>query len=185
MGLLSDFEIQAACKKDPGFIFPFVDEKTGNPSYGLSSYGYDIRLGSEFVLWEKNSNDILIPGQCANLIEGRDYKRLHFEKSFVLHPKECVLAHSVESFNMPPDFVGLIKDKSTYARFFVTVQNTVQEPSWNGQLTLEIINHGVRPVALQIGKGIAQVMFWKGRPCKTPYAVKGKYQNQKGVTIPR
>jgi dCTP deaminase len=105
---------------------------------------------------------------------------------FVLRPREFVLAHTIETLDMPRDCLGLVKDKSSLARCGLTVQNTVLEPGWRGQITLEIYNNGPRPVLLRAGQGIAQVIFERGEPCLVSYADRqGKYQDQRGVTLPR
>ena len=97
-----------------------------------------------------------------------------------------VLAHTVEWLKMPADVTGIIHDKSTYARLGCALQNTVIEAGWEGQITLEITNHNARPVVLRAGCGIAQIVFHRGVPCRSPYSARsGKYQGQSGVTPPR
>ena len=98
-----------------------------------------------------------------------------------------VLARSIEHFDMPRDLVCKVTDKSTWARCGVTVQNTIIEPGWCGNLTLEIINHNCRAVRLYPGCGIAQVIFFKMlTPAAVSYADRsGRYMHQEGVTLPR
>lgn len=110
---------------------------------------------------------------------------------FTLRPGEFVLAHTMEWVQMPKDCVALVCDKSTYARAGIALQNTVLEPGWFGQVTLEITNHLSVPVSLRVGEGIAQVIFFKGE--KVPLVTYGdrnggkggKYMGQSGVTIGR
>ena len=104
-------------------------------------------------------------------------------EQFILRSGEFVLAHTLETFKIPDNVTGLIKDKSTYARLGVAVQNTVLEAGWYGQPTLDISNHSPRPVVLLVGWGVAQIQFYQGEPCNSPYV--GKYQGQGGVTLPR
>ena len=177
--ILSDFEI-----KQERMIEPFEHGKKGSPSYGLSSYGYDIRLGEEFIEYTTNYPGDLDPRTPGTLKEGKQYSKRQTSDTLVLPAGGFVLGHSMEVLTMPHDVVAMVKDKSTYARLGVTVQNTVLEPGWTGQITLEITNHNSRPVILLVGEGIAQLMFWKGKPCMTPYG-NGKYQDQTGAVLPR
>jgi len=165
-------------------IEPFVNKKTGCPSHGLSSYGYDIRLGTEFKRYRSDKPGVLDPAKPSLLKIGEHFDCHVYEHSYLLLPGGFVLAHSHEVISMPDNVVAMVKDKSTYARLGVTVQNTVLEPGWTGQITLEITNHNTRPVLLLVNEGIAQLMFWKGKPCHTPYG-DGKYQDQVGTVMPR
>ena len=180
MTVLSDIEIALE-----DMISPFVDKKTGSPSYGVSSYGYDIRLGEEFVVYNNGRPHALDPCHPEELIEDKDYIRKQADTYYRLPRNSFILAHSQETLTLPDNVVAMVKDKSTYARLGVTVQNTVLEPGWSGQITLEITNHNSRPVLLIVGRGIAQVMFWKGSRCLNPYRSDGKYQYQTGVVMPR
>jgi dCTP deaminase len=167
-----------------GMIEPFVSQSTKGPggtSYGLSSMGYDIRVGNEWVEYRRNNDEPLDP---ANIKE-EDTRRVVADE-FVLRQGAFVLACTIETIAMPRDLIGLVKDKSSLARCGLTVQNTVLEPGWCGQVTLEIYNNSPRPVLLRAGQGIAQVIFERGDPCAVSYADrKGKYQGQVGVTLPR
>lgn len=103
---------------------------------------------------------------------------VRIDQGFIMWPGRCVLASTVEHFTMPDDCVGMVSDKSTWARRFVTVQNTVIEPGWRGYLTLELVNHGFRFRRIRKGDPIAQILLVKmTRPTDRPYA--GKYQDQK------
>ena len=161
----------------------FIPQKTGNPSYGLSSFGYDARLGKEFVIFNPEVDFENFDPTQNRLKEEEDYSR-YVAKYYNIEPGEFILAHTQETFNFPPNITGLVKDKSTYARLGIALQNTVLEAGWSGQITIEISNHGSRTIKLHAGMGIAQILFvYNPKPAEKPYT--GKYQNQKGVVLPR
>ena len=166
---------------DRPLITPYIETKyiLGGPSYGPSSHGYDIRLGPSFIKY-KASDRPFIPGEQ---IKPEDYDIIAASSDVIIQPGGFLLGCSVETIALPPTITAEVKDKSTYVRYGITVQNTVLEAGWYGQVTLELINHGPRPVALMIGLGIAQVLFFRSSNCAVPYD--GKYQNQLGVTLPR
>ena len=190
--LLADHEILGLCHEEVKMfnlrpmISPFESKKQGAISYGLSSYGYDIRLGREFkrpILTEQTL-DLLDP----DTYDDRFYKKttvngmIGVDAVYILPPHSFVLAESYETISLRNGITGLVKDKSTYARMGISVQNTVFEAGWTGTITLEINNNTNRPVKLYVGLGIAQVMFHHSKTLAThPYS--GKYQNQKGVTL--
>lgn len=163
-------------------VEPFEPEqiRKAGTSYGLSSYGYDVRLGNEFVTFLPSDKPL-----SPETISERDVVRELADK-FVLHPGAFVLAVTAEYIRMPPDVTGLVCDKSSWARCGLSVQNTVLEPGWHGEVTLELHNQSPRPLLLTAGQGIAQVLFVRGMPCATTYADRaGRYQGQRGVTLPR
>ena len=122
-------------------------------SFGLSACGYDIRLDQSTGYFN-------------------DHQRAYF-----LAPGEFVLASSLEEFNMPKDVVGIVHDKSTWARKGIAVQNTVIEPGWRGYLTLELTNHSDQTVKIHPGDPIAQILFHRlDQETELPYT--GKYQDQ-------
>lgn len=176
---LADYEIRALCQSDD-LITPFIDKKTGNPSYGLSSYGYDLTLGAGFIEY-RSTTKLLDPIQ---LDPAASFKFNEWE-FIILMPGQFILAHTVETVRMPNNLLGKICDKSTLARCGIDVKNTVIEPGFVGQITLEITNGNNIPVKLHVGKGIAQIIFYPGEPCETPYGETSKYQNQTGVTLPK
>ena len=137
--------------------------KAHGTSYGLSEAGYDIRLKQDIEF---------IPGT-----KGLDMIRVHTSNTF----GRFTLASAIEEFDMPPDLVGVVHDKSTWARQGVSVFNTVIEPGWKGFLTLEIVFHGNEPVHIPAGSGIAQVVFHQ---LQNPAEYNGKYQNQKDEPVP-
>jgi dCTP deaminase len=168
-----------------GMITPFVAHSTKGPggtSFGLSSFGYDVRVGREWVEYRTNND---VPLDPSREITEEEVRRTT-ANVFVLRPNSFVLAHTMEILSIPRDCLGLVKDKSSLARLGITLQTTVLEPGWTGQVTLEIYNNNPRPVLLRAGQGIAQILFETGDPCYVSYADrKGKYQGQSGVTLPR
>lgn len=149
------------------FDFPcepmFANKSKGQiASFGLAEVGYDIRIKEDLVFIPKNSKDNPY-GEDVVLIDG------------VPHSGHFTLASSVEKWHMPPFLVGVVHDKSTWARKGVSVNNTVIEPGWEGQtLTLEITFNGPDTVHIPAGDGIAQVIF---NELKHPMEYKGKYQH--------
>lgn len=128
-------------------------------SFGLAEAGYDIRLAQNIEFHPANG---ATPHNSA-FVNGK-----HFPSMFVL-------ASAIEEFDMPYDLVGVVHDKSTWARKGLSVFNTVIEPGWRGYLTLELVYHGWKPLYLPMGTGIAQVLFHRTER-KAEYA--GKYQDQ-------
>ena len=189
-GALPDREIINLCEKHD-MIKPFVEYKVDAvcPSYGLSSYGYDITLNNIFKTYKENRSlfsayDVLRPGEVKE--EDFDvHEIVHDNDAFILLPGGFCLAESKEYFKMPSNVIGRVCDKSTYARLAVAAQNTVLEPGWYGTLTLELTNHGSRSIALIPHRGIVQVMFEGCEPCLHDYGANGKYQNQSGPQIPK
>lgn len=155
-------------------------------SYGLSSYGYDIRLSEKdfriFKLQEEKINDPKYFGNdsvepLTNLVD----KNGEF---FVIPAHGYALGVSVEAFNMPENVTGVCVGKSTYARAGIIANITPLEAGWRGYLTLEFANTSNTPCRLYVNEGIAQVLFFKGELCKTSYSDrKGKYQNQPQTVI--
>ncbi len=183
LGVLSDQRIAELCAGDHPMLDPFVPEQRGRPSYGLGSFGYDLRLGRRFLVPLGGVNEILDP---------IDFPQDHFrevvaETTFELLPHAQVLSESMEWFRMPDDVCAVCWGKSSYARCGLLVNVTPLEPGWKGILTIELANVSPLPIRLHVGQGIAQVVFFRGeRPHRT-YAEKeagGGYQNQPGVTLP-
>lgn len=183
MTILSDKQIASLCKPrrfgPPPMLDPYVGTKhLFGLTYGPSSFGYDIRLGKIFIKYHPNGT--IIDPKDISTAEYLEYESV---VPFAMAPGDFILAHSLETFNMPPDVTGIVHDKSTYARCGISVQNTVIEAGWSGVFTLEITNHNCCPVQLYPGEGIAQIIFYRGETPRTEYF--GKYQNQTGVTLPR
>jgi dCTP deaminase len=164
-------------------IEPFEPELVRGPviSYGLSSYGYDIRLADEFKV-PVNDPGMLDP----KALDAGTFSDLHADR-FDLEPQTFVLGRSVEYFRIPHNVLTLCVGKSSYARCGVLVNVTPFEPGWEGYATLCIANIGARTVRLYAGEGIAQVLFLESdQACEVTYADrKGKYQAQGEITPAR
>jgi dCTP deaminase len=181
---LSDREIMMLCAGPRPMLSPFIPRQEGKPSYGLSSFGYDIRLGSQFLVPDMGSEFTLDPkgtprGAFCAVIR---------ETQFELLAGAFVLGESIEHFALPADVLGLCFGKSSYARCGLIVNLCPLEPDWRGRLTIALINTSPLPIRLHVGQGIAQVVFFRGeRPTRT-YSEKesgGAYQDQTGVTLPQ
>lgn len=180
--LLSDIEIAELCAKHK-MITPFVRKQKaeGVISYGLSSYGYDIRVSKEFKIFTNVNSSFVDPK--------------HFDaKSFVdvkkdvalIPPNSFALSRSLEYFKIPDEIFGMAVGKSTYARCGIVTNVTPLEPGWEGYLTLEISNTTPLPARIYAGEGIVQIVFFKGKRPAHPYTTKGgKYQGQLGITLPK
>ena len=165
-------------------IEPFADRQVrqGVISYGVSSYGYDMRVSNQFKIFTNVLNSIVDPKQ----FDPKSF--VEFEGDVCIVPANSfALACSVEYFRIPRDVVTLCVGKSTYARCGIITNVTPFEPEWEGFVTLEISNTTPLPARIYANEGIAQVMFFKGdEPPITSYKdKKGKYQGQSGVTLPR
>jgi len=176
MGLLKDEKILLLCEEE-GMIFPYYDQQvcyhdnTKVISYGISSYGYDIRCSDEFSVFP-NSPLPIDPKNAEDLNVVR-------ADTFDIPPGAMCLTRSVEQFKIPENCLGIAVGKSTYARCGIIVNITPLEPGWEGYLTIELSNTNSRPARVYANEGIAQILFFKGKSCFTSYADrKGKYQNQ-------
>jgi dCTP deaminase len=166
--------------RDRKMIEPFEagQVKDGVVSYGVSSYGYDMRLSGRFMA--------PVLGGRAEL-DPKDSSKMKFEdvetSCFLLAPGSFVLGNSLEYFRIPRDVLALCTGKSTYARCGVLINITPLEPEWEGNVTISIANTSPVPVRIYAKEGIAQVIFIGAEePCKVSYADrKGKYQAQKGI----
>jgi dCTP deaminase len=183
-GILSDREIAELCSTDSPMLDPFVPKQEGRPSYGLGSFGYDLRLGRRFLVPLGGVNAVLDP---VDFPDGH-FRSIAAERTFELSPNSQVLAESVEWFNMPDDIWAVCWGKSSYARCGLLVNVTPLEPGWRGILTIELANVSPLPIRLHVDQGIAQVVFFRGSRPQRTYAEKeagGGYQDQRGVTLPK
>jgi dCTP deaminase len=188
MGIKSDIWIRRMAK-EKAMIEPFSatqvrKTETGQSiiSYGLSSYGYDLRVSNEFKVFTNVFNTVVDP-------------KAFDEKSFVdietdvciVPPNSFALARSIEYFRIPRDVITICLGKSTYARCGIIVNVTPFEPEWEGHVTLEISNTTPLPARIYANEGLAQVLFIGGdEVCETSYADrKGKYMGQRGITTPK
>lgn len=182
MAIKSDRWIRRMAQE--GMITPFNDRqmREGVISYGVSSYGYDLRVADEFKIFTNVNSAIVDPKNFD-------------EKSFVsvqaasilVPPNSFALARSVEYFKIPRDVLTICVGKSTYARCGIIVNVTPFEPEWEGFVTLEISNTTPLPAKIYSNEGLCQILFFQGdEPCETSYKDKsGKYQKQQGIVLPK
>jgi len=165
-------------------ISPFVEKLVakGRISYGLSSYGYDIRVANEYKVFTDVYNCLVDPKEF-NSKSFVDVKAPYC----IVPARSFALSRSVEYFKIPRGVLGLCIGKSTYARCGIVVNITPLEPEWEGHLTLEISNTTPLPAKIYSDEGIAQLIFLESDDiCEISYKDrKGKYQSQRGVTLPR
>ena len=167
-----------------GMIEPFIESqvRTDVVSFGLSSYGYDIRVADEFKVFTNINTTVIDPKS----FDPRSFVDLQSDVCIV-PPNSFALARTVEYFRIPRDVMTLCLGKSTYARCGIIVNVTPFEPEWEGTATLEISNTTPLPAKIYANEGIAQVLFFQSdESCETSYRDKqGKYQAQRDVTLPR
>ena len=165
-------------------IEPFEDRQVrkGVVSYGLSSYGYDIRVADEFKVFTNINSTVVDPKN----FDARSFVDVKADVC-IIPPNSFALAKTVEYFRIPRDVLTVCVGKSTYARCGLIVNVTPFEPEWEGFVTLEISNTTPLPAKVYANEGIAQVLFFQSdEPCEVSYADKaGKYQKQQGLTLPR
>jgi len=183
MGLKPDHWIRKMVREE-GMIEPFADNQVhdGVISYGVSSYGYDIRVADEFKIFTNVYSAIVDP---------KDFKSesmVDFKGDVcVIPPNSFALARTVEYFRIPRSVLTICVGKSTYARCGIIVNVTPFEPQWEGFVTLEISNTTPLPARIYANEGIAQVLFFQAdEECETSYAdKKGKYQKQESIVLPK
>jgi len=185
MSIKSDRWIRRMAK-EAGMIEPFTDGqvRAGAISYGVSSYGYDMRVAPEFKIFTNVLSAIVDPKNFD------DKSFVEFAGDVcVVPPNSFALARSVEYFRIPRNVLTICVGKSTYARCGIITNVTPFEPEWEGHVTLEISNTTPLPAKIYANEGICQVLFFEADDddvCETSYAdKKGKYQAQRGVTLPK
>ena len=187
MSILSDKEITERCEKE-SMIEPFVKElvrKDTNAkllSYGLSSYGYDVRVSNEFKIFTNINNSVIDPKNFSN-----DNFVTKTTDCCILPPNSFALANTVETFKIPRDIIVVCVGKSTYARCGIVINVTPIEPEFEGQVVLEFSNTTNLPAKIYANEGACQFLFFKADTvCETSYKDRsGKYQNQTGLTLPK
>jgi dCTP deaminase len=186
MGVHSDRWIRKMAQEKE-MIEPFVDGQVRYSdegkviSYGLSSYGYDLRVASEFKIFTNLYNTIVDPKKFD------ENAFVHIDAPYcIVPPNSFALARSVEYFRIPKDVLTMCVGKSTYARCGIIVNVTPFEPEWEGYVTLEISNTTPLPAKIYAGEGLAQVIFFSAQQvCETSYKDRGgKYMNQVSITLP-
>ncbi|PYR27387.1 MAG: dCTP deaminase [Acidobacteria bacterium] len=165
-------------------IEPFVDEqvRSGVISYGVSSYGYDVRVGDDFKVFTNVFNTVVDPKN----FDPKSFVDIKADVC-IIPPNSFALASTIEYFRVPRDILTICLGKSTYARCGIIVNVTPFEPEWEGHVTIEISNTTPLPAKIYANEGIAQVLFLQSdEVCAVSYKdKKGKYQAQRGVTLPR
>jgi len=158
-------------------ISPFVDDQQEDSviSYGLGSFGYDIRIGNTFEVFTDVSSSPVDPKD----FDEESFVEKEVEDHIKIPPNSFVLGHAVERIGMPNDLMGVCLGKSTYARCGIIVNMTPVEPGWKGHLTIEISNTTPLPAKVYANEGIAQILFFEGDEPDMTYDDKsGKYQGQ-------
>lgn len=186
MTVKSDRWIREMARKH-GMIEPFIDGQVrfvdGNKviSFGLSSYGYDLRVANEFRVFTNLYNTLVDPKNFS------ENAFVHVDgDSCIIPPNSFALARSIEYFRIPRDVITMCIGKSTYARCGIIVNVTPFEPEWEGYVTLEISNTTPLPAKIYANEGLAQVIFYQGsEACEISYADRGgKYMGQREITLP-
>ena len=183
MGLKPDHWIRKTAIEQK-MIEPFVENQVrdGVISYGVSSYGYDIRVADEFMIFTNVHSAVVDPKNFdpKSMVEFKG-------DSCIIPPNSFALARSVEYFRIPRGVLTVCLGKSTYARCGIIVNVTPFEPEWEGFVTLEISNTTQLPAKIYANEGLAQVLFFEAdEECETSYAdKKGKYQGQKSIVLPK
>ena len=183
MGLKPDHWIRKMALEQR-MIEPFVDRQVreGVISYGVSSYGYDIRVADEFMIFTNVHSAIVDP-------KNFDTKSMFEFKGDVciIPPNSFALSRTVEYFRIPRKVLTICLGKSTYARCGLIVNVTPFEPEWEGYVTLEISNTTPLPARIYANEGLAQVLFFEAdEECEVSYAdKKGKYQKQQSIMLPK
>lgn len=196
--ILNDSQIKDLCINHE-MISPFVDRninafldndtdtETAAISFGLSSYGYDIRAADEWKLFTNLNSVVVDPKHFKEKSFVDIYSTSDaYERYCIIPPNSFALTRSVEYLKIPKDVFVMCLGKSTYARCGIIVNVTPLEPEWEGHITLEFSNTTPLPAKVYANEGVAQLVFFKGdRPAVTYADRKGKYQGQTGVTLPK
>ena len=187
MTVLCDTQIRELIGIEP---FEENEKRPGQVSFGVSSYGYDVRVGTLFKIFTNAPGDggasIVDPKKFDDrnfvTVDTRETKRDHV----IIPPNSFALCETIETFAIPRDVLAICVGKSTYARCGIIVNVTPLEPEWRGRITIEISNTTPLPAKIYANEGIAQMIFLKAdRVCAKSYADKqGKYQDQAGLTLP-
>jgi dCTP deaminase len=178
VAILADWQIEKDIKIDP---LAEAAIRPGAISYGVTSYGYDVRVGRRYKVFTN--------ALCA-VVDPKKFDPASFVDiegdSCLIPPNSFALAETVEFLEIPRNVLAICVGKSTYARCGIIVNVTPLEPEWRGKITIEISNTTPLPAKIYSGEGIAQIIFLRAEGlCRTSYAdKKGKYQDQRGLTLP-
>ncbi|MEM6750818.1 MAG: dCTP deaminase [Planctomycetota bacterium] len=188
MPVLCDTQIRELIEVEP---FADAEKRPGKISYGVSSYGYDCRVGTHFKVFTPTSPTGGLAVVDPKRFDDQSFVTVDTDAVGVDHivipPNSFALAETVERFRIPRDVLAICVGKSTYARCGIIVNVTPLEPEWRGRVTLEISNTTPLPAKIYANEGIAQLVFLKAdRVCGVSYADKqGKYQDQTGLVLPQ
>ncbi len=183
MGILCDSQIRELIGIEP---FEENVKRQGKISYGVSSYGYDLRVGSVFKVFTNVNSEIVDPKRFSErsfvTIDCDEERRDHV----LIPPNSFALCETVETVSMPRGYLAICVGKSTYARCGIIVNVTPLEPEWEGHVTLEFSNTTPLPARIYANEGVAQMLFLESdEECETSYKDRGgKYMGQRGVTLP-
>ncbi|MHC5002946.1 MAG: dCTP deaminase [Planctomycetota bacterium] len=186
MAVLCDTQIRELIGIEP---FEDAEKRPGRVSYGVSSYGYDVRVGTRFKVFTNTTSGgaaVVDPKRFSEdlfvSIDTQQTGRDHV----IIPPNSFALAETVETIRVPRNVLAICVGKSTYARCGIIVNVTPLEPEWRGKVTIEISNTTPLPAKIYANEGIAQMVFLAAeRTCAVSYADKaGKYQDQAGLTLP-
>jgi len=188
MAILCDSQIRELVGIEP---FESTAKRSGKISFGVSSYGYDVRVGTLFKIFTNVS-----PSGGQAIVDPKRFTEDLFvtvdtndtgQDHVVVPPNSFALAETVEHITVPRDCLAICVGKSTYARCGIIVNVTPLEPEWRGRVTIEISNTTPLPAKIYANEGIAQMIFLRGeRVCDISYAdKKGKYQDQAGLVLPK
>lgn len=184
MGLKNDRWIREMALKHK-MIEPFVDKQVqkGVISYGLSSYGYDFRVGEDFKVFTNVYNQMVDPKNFSP----SSFVEMRCDDCCIIPPNSFVLARSFEWFIIPRKVLTVCLGKSTYARCGIVFNVTPLEPEWEGYITVEISNTTPLPAKIYANEGVAQILFFEAdEECEVSYAdKKGKYQKQTDIWLPQ
>lgn len=197
MTILADHQIKKLCCEEGVLSRPMIyplspcEKRPGEISYGTTSYGYDVRVGTVFKIFTPTPANgglaVVDPKSFdPNLFVTIDTKETGSDH-VIIPPNSFALCETMETINVPRNVLALCVGKSTYARCGIVLNTTPLEPEWRGKVTIEISNTTPLPAKIYAKEGIAQVLFFQAeKSCKTSYADKGgKYQDQTGLTLPK
>lgn len=196
MTILSDIEIDALCTTDTPMITPYIGEPirydNGRKviSYGLSSFGYDVRLDTNFKIFT-NINSVMVDPKDLDhrtLVDVKATANDNGDQYVILPPNSYLLGNTIECFDIPKDVLVVCLGKSTLARVGCGINITPIEPGFRGHVVIEVSNSTNLPVKIYANEGISQFLFFRGNmPCRVSYADKlGKYQDQpREIVLPK
>jgi len=182
MSIKPDWWIRRMAREE-GMIEPFEENlvREGVISYGVSSYGYDLRAAPEWKVFTNAYGAVVDP----KAFDPQSFVEIAGD-AVLIPPNSFALTRSIEYIRMPENVIAIALGKSTYARCGIVANVTPLEPGWEGHVTLEISNTTPLPARVYAGEGIVQILFFEGEPPETTYrSRRGKYQGQRGITLPK